>query len=186
VSHRDEMKQELECLRLASDLTQLSREALDPGLREHCARMAAQWSDRANGGSAPGDDPERLVIDPPIVLLVEDEPLLLELAATLIEEAGFAVLQAGDADAALSLLETRSDIAVLFTDIDMPGSMDGLKLAQLAHHRWPLIATLVVSGKLRPPASELPPNGAFMAKPYRGAALITRLRSLVGKSDVTP
>ena len=97
----------------------------------------------------------------------------------MIEEAGFATLEAGTADQAVALLEARSDIALLFTDIDMPGSMDGLKLAQVAHDRWPTIRTLVASGKVRPVASELPPNSAFLAKPYRGTTLIVQLRSMI-------
>jgi CheY-like chemotaxis protein len=63
---------------------------------------------------------------PTIVLIVEDEPLLRELAVEVVEDAGFAALEAGDAEQAVALLETRSDIAVLFTDINMPGSLDGL------------------------------------------------------------
>ncbi|MDR3464526.1 MAG: response regulator [Xanthobacteraceae bacterium] len=137
------------------------------------------------------DEPENPAAEasagpPTVVLLVEDEPLLRELTATMIDEAGFTALEANTADDALALLEARSDIALLFTDIDMPGSMDGLELARLACERWPAIKTLVASGKVRPSASELPPNSVFLAKPYRGAALIAQLRSMAGRIDAKP
>jgi CheY-like chemotaxis protein len=74
---------------------------------------------------------------PPVVLVVEDDPLLRMLAVEVVEEVGFVALQAGGADEAVALLEARSDISLLFTDIDMPGSMDGLKLAHAVRGRWP-------------------------------------------------
>jgi CheY-like chemotaxis protein len=185
VDRDDETKRDLECLRLASDFTALSRDALDPDLKAHCTRMAEYWSDQANGGFDGdvvwSDEPEKPATEAPaVVLVVEDEPLLRELAVSLVEEAGFAALEAGGADEAVAVLEARSDIAVLFTDIDMPGSMNGLKLAQVVGHRWPQIRTLVASGQLRPRSSELPPNGAFLAKPYRGTAVVAQLRAMIG------
>lgn len=115
-----------------------------------------------------------------VVLVVEDNPLLCELAVCLVAEAGFAVLEAGNADEAIAVLAARRDIALLVTDIEMPGSMDGLKLAHLARMRWPSIGLLVVSGRPRPPAGELPTNSSFLAKPYPGATMIAELRALVG------
>jgi CheY-like chemotaxis protein len=117
---------------------------------------------------------------PPVVLVVEDEPLLRMLAVELVEEAGFIAIEAEDADEAVTLLESRADIALLFTDIHMPGSMDGLKLAHAVRDRWPPIKILVVSGKQRPQLSDLPPNSCFFAKPYQTSALVEELRSLVG------
>jgi CheY-like chemotaxis protein len=116
---------------------------------------------------------------PTIVLIVEDEPLLRELAVEVVEDAGFAALEAGDAEQAVALLETRSDIAVLFTDINMPGSLDGLKLAHLVRDRWPAIKILVASGQVRLRPSDLPSHSVFLEKPYCGAAVIARLRSLI-------
>jgi CheY-like chemotaxis protein len=116
---------------------------------------------------------------PTIVLIVEDEPLLRELAVEVVEDAGFAALEASDAEQAVALLEARSDIAVLFTDINMPGSMDGLKLAHLARDRWPAIKILVASGQVRLRPSDLPSNSVFLEKPYCGAAVIARLCSLI-------
>jgi CheY-like chemotaxis protein len=116
----------------------------------------------------------------PVVLIVEDDPLLRMLAVDVVEEAGFVALEAGNADEAVALLESRPDISVLFTDIEMPGSMDGLKLAHAVRDRWPPIKILVVSGKVRLQRSELPSNSCFVGKPYQTAAMVAELRSLVG------
>ena len=116
----------------------------------------------------------------PVVLVVEDEPLLRMLAVEVVEEAGFIAIEARDADEAVTLLESRTDIALLFTDINMPGSMDGLKLAYAVRDRWPPIKILVVSGKQQLQISDLPSNSWFVRKPYQTAALVDELRSLVG------
>jgi len=100
----------------------------------------------------------------PVVLIVEDDPLLRMLAVEVVEEAGFVAL----------------DISLLFTDIEMPGSMDGLKLARAVRDRWPPIKILIVSGKVRLQPSELPSNSCFVGKPYQTAAMVAELRSLVG------
>jgi two-component system, response regulator PdtaR len=124
---------------------------------------------------------EELLTKPPIVvLIVEDDPLLRMLATDVVSEAGYVALEAGDADQALALLQARPDIALLFTDIDMPGSMDGLKLAQSVSDRRPPIKILIVSGQVRPKPSDLPSNSRFVAKPYRSAALVGELRALLG------
>lgn len=86
-----------------------------------------------------------------MVLLVEDEPLVRMTAANELEEAGFLVLEAANADVALQVLEVRSDqVHVLFTDVHMPGSMDGIALAELVHARWPYVRLLISSGYARP------------------------------------
>lgn len=119
----------------------------------------------------------------PVVLIVEDEWLLRELAVELVEEAGFLALEAGDADEAVAMLGARADIAVLFTDINMPGSMDGLKLAHAVRDRWPPVKIIVASGRVRLEQSDLPPDSAFLEKPYHGRAIIAQLLSMV---DPTP
>jgi two-component system, response regulator PdtaR len=116
----------------------------------------------------------------PVVLVVEDDALLRILAVEIVEEAGYTAIEARDADEAVALLESRADITLLFTDIDMPGSMDGLKLAHAVRNRWPPIKILVVSGKERYQPSLLPTNSCFFGKPYRAAALVDALRSMVG------
>jgi CheY-like chemotaxis protein len=117
-----------------------------------------------------------------VVLVVEDEPLLRMLAVEVVEEAGFTAIEARDADEAVVLLESRSDITLLFTDVNMPGSMDGLKLAHAVRDRWPPIKILVVSGKQRLQSSDLPSNSCFIGKPYQTSALVDELRSMVGSS----
>jgi CheY-like chemotaxis protein len=117
--------------------------------------------------------------------VVEDEPLLRMLAVEVVEEAGFIAIEACDADEAVILLESRADITLLFTDIDMPGSIDGLKLAHAVRDRWPPIKILVVSGKQRPQLSDLPLNSCFVEKPYRVSALVQELRSLAGSHNQT-
>jgi len=119
-----------------------------------------------------------------VVLIVEDEPLLRMLAVEAVEDAGFVALEACDADEAVALLESRTDIAVLFTDINMPGSMDGLKLAHAVRDRWPPIKILLVSGQIRPQESELPLNSCFVPKPYGIDAMVAELRSLVRSSPI--
>jgi CheY-like chemotaxis protein len=86
----------------------------------------------------------------PNVLVVEDEMLLRMRAVDIVEDAGFRSVEAVNADEALSILESRSDISLLFTDIQMPGSMDGLKLAHAVHDRWPSIKIILVSGPVKP------------------------------------
>jgi CheY-like chemotaxis protein len=113
------------------------------------------------------------------VLVVEDDPLVQMLTVDTVEQAGFAVLQADNADEAVDILETRPDIGLLLTDIDMPGSMDGLKLAQAVRDRWPPIKIIVVSSRI--PASGLPADSSFFRKPYRAEALIAEIRSLIGR-----
>ena len=116
----------------------------------------------------------------PVVLVVEDDPLLRMLAVEIVQEAGFTAIEAQDADEAVILLESRADITLLFTDINMPGSMDGLKLAHAVRDRWPPIKILVVSGKQPFQSSDLPSNSCFVGKPYQASALVEELRSIIG------
>jgi CheY-like chemotaxis protein len=115
----------------------------------------------------------------PVILIVEDDPFLRMLAVDFVNEAGFETLEACDADQAIAILASCSKIAVLFTDINMPGSMDGLKLARVVSSRWPVIEILIASGHVRLRQADLPPNGRFLRKPYRTAAMIAELHSLV-------
>src|SRR5690348_11620095 len=101
----------------------------------------------------------------PVVLVVEDEPVVRMQAVVIIENAGFNVVDACNADEAIAILETREDIRVVVTDIEMPGSMDGIKLARAVRNRWPPIELIVMSGRHRVRADELPPRAKFMPKP---------------------
>jgi len=115
----------------------------------------------------------------PVILVVEDDPVLRMLTVEFVNEAGFETLEACGADQAIAILESNSRIAVLFTDINMPGSMDGLRLAHVVSNRWPAMEILIASGHVRLRQADLPPNGRFLGKPYLAAALIADLRSLV-------
>ena len=116
----------------------------------------------------------------PVILIVEDELLLRMDSAEIIEYAGFEVIQAGNADEAIAILTARSDIRVVFTDIQMPGSMDGLKLARFIRNRWPPIKIVATSGLVRVEDGDLPAGSRFLQKPYRGAEIIVALRELTG------
>lgn len=116
----------------------------------------------------------------PVVLVVEDETLLRWHAAAMIEEAGFDVIEAANAAEAISLLEARTDIRVIFTDIQMPGSIDGLRLAHLVRNRWPPIRIIATSGQLRLRDDELPQGGLFLPKPYTLAEITGTLHEILG------
>jgi len=114
---------------------------------------------------------------PHAILIVENDPLLKLLTVDIVESAGFVALPADSADEAVAILEARSDIALLLTDINMPGSMDGLKLAHAVRNRWPPIKIIVVSS--RAPDCDLPTDSRFFAKPYHAEKLISEIRSLI-------
>ena len=115
----------------------------------------------------------------PVVLLVEDEPLVRMFGADVLEEAGFEVVEAVDGDEALAVLEARPDIAVLFTDVNMPGSLDGLDLARVVHARRPDIKLLIASGKVRLGDDDIPNAGRFLPKPYGPDAIVREVRALI-------
>ena len=116
----------------------------------------------------------------PVVLIVEDEFLLRMDAAAMIAAAGFEVVEATNADQAIDILERRRDITVVFTDIQMPGSMDGLKLARFVRNRWPPIKIVATSALLRVEDDDLPAGSVFLPKPYRGTEVVATLRQLTG------
>lgn len=113
-----------------------------------------------------------------VVLVVEDDLLIRSDAALMIEEADFDVIEASNADESIAILEVRSDITVLFTDIQMPGSMDGLKLAAAVKTRWPPIKIMATSGLANVRLDDLPPGGRFIPKPYNSAHLAAALHEL--------
>jgi len=114
-----------------------------------------------------------------MVLVVEDEPLVRMLAVDVVEDAGFEAIEATNADEALDILEKNDHIRILFTDIDMPGSMDGLRLATAVRDRWPPVHIIVASGKQRPAATELPDGGVFFSKPYDVARLARTMQGML-------
>jgi CheY-like chemotaxis protein len=116
----------------------------------------------------------------PVVLVVEDEFLLRLDAVDMVAAAGFEVVEAGSADEAIDILETRRDINVVFTDIQMPGSMDGLKLARAVRGRWPPIKIVATSGQIDLREADLPEGGRFLPKPYSQIEIAGVLRELTG------
>ncbi len=117
-----------------------------------------------------------------VVLVVEDEMLLRMRAVDMVEDAGFTSVEAVDADEAVAILESRSDIALLFTDIQMPGSMDGLGLAHAVHARWPPIKIILVSGQLRPAPIDIPANSRFFGKPLKAREMIAEIQDMIGRA----
>ena len=101
-----------------------------------------------------------------VILVVEDEALIRLATAALLEDAGYSVIEAHNADAAIRILESRSDIRGVFTDIVMPGSLDGLRLAHVIRDRWPPIHLLVTSGLNAPREEDFPSKAQFLRKPY--------------------
>lgn len=119
-----------------------------------------------------------LVTQRPVILVVEDELFLRLNAVEMIEAAGFTAVAAANADEAIEILESRNDIRVVFTDIQMPGAMDGLKLAQAVRGRWPPIEIIATSGHVAVSEADLPERGRFVAKPYSATELAQALTEL--------
>src|ERR1700745_1440333 len=144
-----------------------SNETAEESLRRMCRRTRATerpadlFSDLLESGPTMSADSPAV----PNVLIVEDEMILRMRAVDIVEDAGFCSVEAINADEAISILESRSDISLLFTDIQMPGSMDGLKLAHAVHDRWPAIKIILVSGHVQPSDAERPANSRFFGKP---------------------
>jgi CheY-like chemotaxis protein len=117
-----------------------------------------------------------------LVLVVEDELLLRTHAVALIEEAGFDTLEAGSAKEAIALLETDERIRIVFTDINLPNGMDGLRLAAAIRERWPPVELVLTSGHLRVSAEDIPARGCFLPKPYNPQQLIDILEGFPTKA----
>ena len=116
----------------------------------------------------------------PAVLVVEDEPLLRMTAVDLVEEAGFVAWEAAGAQRAVALLERHQDIRIVFTDIDLPGGDDGLKLAATIRLRWPPVDFIITSGHLRPATADMPDGSVFLTKPYSHHRLVEAMRAMAG------
>jgi two-component system, response regulator PdtaR len=113
----------------------------------------------------------------PVVLLVEDDGFVRSAAADAFYDAGFIVLEAVNSNHALSILEvSAAQVAALFTDVQLPYGMDGVSLASRVRERWPWIRLAVTSGLARPPATTMPPNARFFAKPYDIDCVVAHFR----------
>lgn len=113
-----------------------------------------------------------------MLLVVEDEPLLRMMAVDLAEDAGFEVVEAANAAEAVAILEARADIRIVFTDVAMPGGMDGMRLAACIRDRWPPIEIIMTSGHVRPDPAALPTRTEFFAKPYRHDQVTAAMRRM--------
>jgi CheY-like chemotaxis protein len=113
------------------------------------------------------------------VLIVEDNGVIRMDAVDMVALEGFTVFEAANADDAIAMLEAHPEIRLVFTDIEMPGSMDGLKLAHYVRRRWPPIRLIVASGKVPSEKADLPDGGLFFCKPYRHKEITTAMRTLL-------
>ncbi|WP_439602941.1 response regulator transcription factor [Devosia sp.] len=116
------------------------------------------------------------------VLVVEDEALIRMDIADQLEREGFVVFEAANADQAIIVLDAQPGVRIMFTDIDMPGSMDGLKLAAAVRHRFPPIQIIVTSGHRVVEISEMPDGSVFFGKPYRHEAVMASMRQLLSEA----
>lgn len=112
-----------------------------------------------------------------LILVVEDEPIVRKVAAEMLEEAGYAVIAADGPRQALLALEARGEIHLLFTDVRMPGDIDGIELAALVRTRWPQVRLLVTSGYEA--RDDLPVGGRFLSKPYKPAEMLRHVSELM-------
>jgi CheY-like chemotaxis protein len=122
--------------------------------------------------------PRGPILSRPVVLLVEDEPLVRTVQVDILREADFWVLEAQDADEAFETLRQRQDVSVVLTDVDMPGSINGFEFARLVAQGWPEVSVLVISGKTAPEPGDLPPSARFAAKPLTATALVQHIQEL--------
>jgi len=119
---------------------------------------------------------------PHVVLVVEDEMMLRMRVVDMVEDAGYVPVEAVDADEAMAILLSRSDIALMLTDVQMPGSMNGLQLAHVVRERWPPIKIILASGQLKLSGSEIPVDSRFFGKPLQSAEIIAGMREMLGRA----
>ncbi|WGD29581.1 response regulator [Ancylobacter sp. WKF20] len=114
-----------------------------------------------------------------VVLIVEDNTIIRMSAVDLIEAAGYLALEASCADDAIQILESRDDIDLVFTDVQMPGTMDGVKLGHYIRNRWPPVKLIVASGEAVIDESALPEGSRFFSKPYHDHTITDAIARLL-------
>ncbi|BCH65287.1 hypothetical protein RvVAT039_25030 [Agrobacterium vitis] len=119
----------------------------------------------------------------PVILVVEDSPLIRMGAIDLVISAGYEALEAGDADEAIRILESRDDIDLVFTDVQMPGTMDGIKLSHYIRDRWPPVKLIIASGAAILEESMLPGGSRFFSKPYDELTITEAMAQLLLSED---
>ena len=115
-------------------------------------------------------------------MIVEDEFLLRIDTAAYLEDAGYTVYEAANADDAIRLLEQNNQIRLIFTDVQMPGSMDGLKLAHYVRGRWPPVKIIVASGQAKLRQEDLPTGAVFFSKPYGREHVAGKFREMLAEA----
>ncbi|MBU2359158.1 MAG: response regulator [Alphaproteobacteria bacterium] len=115
----------------------------------------------------------------PAVLIVEDEPLIRMDAVDMVKDAGFKTHEASSADQAILLMDEHSDIGILFTDIEMPGTMNGVELATYVRDRWPPVRIILVSGAIGLNENEFPEGALFFSKPYLISQITESLNKMI-------
>ena len=121
-----------------------------------------------------------------IVLVVEDEALVRMNAVGLLEDAGYEVLEASDTEHALVILESRTDIGLVFTDVEMPGAIDGIGLTHQIRERWPRMLMVVASGKAIFDENRLPVGARFFRKPYTDSIIVRAMAQMFAANDLRP
>ena len=121
-----------------------------------------------------------------VVLVVEDTLILRMGAVRMVQAAGYETLEAEDADMAVQILESAKEIDLVFTDVQMPGTMDGVKLSHYIHGRWPLVKVIVSSGAAIPAESSLPEGCRFFAKPYRYRMVVDEMARMLSTDSQLP
>jgi CheY-like chemotaxis protein len=119
----------------------------------------------------------------PVILVVEDDPIIRMGALRLVADAGYEALEAENADKAILILEARPDIHLVFTDVGMPGTMDGIKLAHYIRQRWPLVKLIVASGKAILDESHLPAGARFFPKPYSDSTIVGAMMGMLSDAN---
>ncbi|MEJ0096155.1 MAG: response regulator [Methylocella sp.] len=120
-----------------------------------------------------------------VVLVVEDEPFVRMFGTDVLESAGFEVIEACNADEALRVLASREDVRAVFTDVDMPGSLDGLDLAWRIHERWPEIGVVLTSGRCFIEPGAMPREDVFVSKPYAAPVLVRHIEALMARAPAS-
>ena len=176
---KDAVSQPLEVTTVGDEVVFLGEGAVNFSMTHEAARVTFQrLADVLHQiASRPGADMTEA--SAPVVLLVEDEPMIRHLGVVVLQEAGYAVIEAGGAAEALDALEAGLKIHLLFTDIQIPGSLDGLQLAHLVSQRWPAIRLLICSGAVEPQPHDLPTEGKFLPKPYAVDDLLRQVERMV-------
>jgi len=113
-----------------------------------------------------------------IIVIVEDELITGEYLSDILTEKGYSVIAVANADEAIAMLETRSDVRMLITDINMPGPMNGLNLAATVRERWPKIKIIITTGAQRPKIEEVPTGSLYLKKPYTPGSVMAAVLSL--------